>query len=228
MLKLKPKVKALGFNTKELKGIAAKIADNLTSAEDASDEDVNAEIDTQIEAVLPYLSFGQSQANRLLDEWKKKNPSKDDEDDSDDDDDQDDESNRSKGKKSTKKTKEKDDDVPEWVKGLQQTVETLTGEITTLKGEKVTETRRSKLETLLKDTGTFGQRTLKSFAKMKFENDDEFDEFYSDVESDLKTLNQERADAGLSKMGVPPASGGGKQKEELLTDAEIEAIVESL
>ena len=71
-VRLKLKAKALGFNAKELKGIAAKIADNLKSAEDASEEDVNAEIDEQIEAVLPYLTFGQSQANRLLDEWKKK------------------------------------------------------------------------------------------------------------------------------------------------------------
>ena len=44
-VRLKLKAKALGFNAKELKGIAAKIADNLKSAEDASEEDVNAEID---------------------------------------------------------------------------------------------------------------------------------------------------------------------------------------
>ena len=80
-VRLKLKAKALGFNAKELKGIAAKIADNLKSAEDASEEDVNAEIDEQIEAVLPYLTFGQSQANRLLDEWKKKHPESEEDDD---------------------------------------------------------------------------------------------------------------------------------------------------
>ena len=48
LLMLKPKVKAFGFNKKELMGIAAKIADNLTSADDASDEDVNAEIEERI------------------------------------------------------------------------------------------------------------------------------------------------------------------------------------
>ena len=84
-VKLKLKAKALGFNSKELKGIAAKIADNLISADDASEEDVNAEIDEKIEAVLPYLTFGQSQANRLLDEWKKNHPETDDDDDDDDD-----------------------------------------------------------------------------------------------------------------------------------------------
>ena len=73
-VKLKLKAKALGFNSKELKGIAAKFADNLESLEDGSEEDVNAEIVEKIEAVLPYLTFGQSQANRLLDEWKKNHP----------------------------------------------------------------------------------------------------------------------------------------------------------
>lgn len=40
---LKPKVRQFGFNKKELQGISAKIADNLTSADDASDEDVKSE-----------------------------------------------------------------------------------------------------------------------------------------------------------------------------------------
>ena len=86
-VKLKLKAKALGFNSRELKGIAAKIADNLTSADDASDEDVNAEIDKEIDSALRYLPFGQSQANRLLDEWKKNHPETDDDDNDDDDDD---------------------------------------------------------------------------------------------------------------------------------------------
>ena len=40
-VKLKLKAKALGFNKKELQGIAAKIADNLKSEEDASEEDAS-------------------------------------------------------------------------------------------------------------------------------------------------------------------------------------------
>ena len=127
-LKLKPKTKALGFSQKELKGIAAQIADNLTSAEDASDEDVNAEIDKEIEAALRYLPFGQSQANRLLDEWKKNHPETDD-DDNDDDDDDDGSSNNQRRQtgSNTKnpKNRGKNDDTPEWAKGLVQTVQTL-------------------------------------------------------------------------------------------------------
>lgn len=217
LLKLKPRVKALGFNKKELMGIAAKIADNLTSTEDASDEDVNAEIDAQIEAVLPYLSFGQSQANRLLDEYRKKQEITDDEEDEDG------VPKNPKQKKS--QVAPKADEAPEWAKSLLQTVETLSGKIIALEGEKVTNTRRSKLEALLKDTGTFGTRTLKNFTKMKFDSDDEFEEFFSEVEGDLKALNQERANAGLKGFGGSPEVGiKPKEKDEPFSDEEIDAM----
>lgn len=64
-------------------GIAAKIADNLTSAEDALDEEVNAEIEERIDAVLPFLQVSQSYANRLAEDARRKN----DDDETDDEDD---------------------------------------------------------------------------------------------------------------------------------------------
>ena len=228
LLRLKPKVKAFGFNKKELMSVAAKIADNLTSTDDASDEDVNAEIDTAIDAVLPYLQVSQSFANRVIEENRKKND--DDETDDDDDDESSNSTNRQPGSnKKNPQNKGKNDDAPEWAKGLVQTVQILNDEIAALKGEKVTTTRREKLESLLKDAGTFGTRTLKSFTKMKFENDEEFEEFYSEVEEDLKSYNQERADAGLSSLGNPPGAGSKKQeKNEVLTDEEVIAIAKGL
>lgn len=228
LLKLKPKVKAFGFNKKELMSVAAKIADNLTSEDDASDEDVNAEIDTQIDAVLPYLQVSQSFANRVIEENRKKNDD-DDETDDDDDDEPSNPTNRQPGSnKKNPKNKGKNDDAPEWAKGMMQTIETLTGKISALEGEKLTTSRKAKLEALLKDAGTFGTRTLKSFNKMNFENDEEFEEFLSEVEEDLKAYNQERADAGLSTMGTPPAAGGGKPKEsEVITDSQLKELVDS-
>lgn len=225
-LMLKPKVKALGFSTKELKGISARIADNLTSAEDASDEDVNAEIDKEIEAALRYLPFAQSQANRLLDEWKKNHPETDDDDD--DGNEPDNTSRQPGSNKNNPSNKRKDDDTPAWVKGLLDKVDGLTNEISVLKGEKVVTSRKSKLGDLLKDSGSFGSRILKSFDRMKFETDEEFDEFYSEVEEDLKNYNQERANAGLAALTPPPAAGGngsGKQ-DEPYSDAEIDALAD--
>ncbi len=227
-VRLKLKAKALGFNQKELKGIAAKIADNLELADDASDEDVNAKIDEQIDAVLPYLSFGQSQANRLLDEWKKNHPETDDDDDDNNNDNEDtsNKNNRQSGSKKNPKNKGNEhNEEPAWFKTYREQQE---ARFAALEGEKTTSNRKAKLEALLKDSGTFGSRTLKSFLKMEFKNDDEFDEFYSEVEEDLKDYNQERADAGLATLGNPPASGSGKPKEdEVISDAEIEALANS-
>ena len=70
-MRLKPKAKAFGFNKKELQGVAAKIADNLTFEEDALEEDVNASIDEKIDAVLPFLQMAQAQANRIIDASRK-------------------------------------------------------------------------------------------------------------------------------------------------------------
>lgn len=225
-LRLKPKAKALGFNTKELKGIAAKIADNLTLEENASEEDVNAEIDKAIEAVLPYLGFGQSQANRVLDEWKKNHPEEEEEEEEEGE--NKDPKNQNRNRTSKNPQNKGNDDTPEWARSMMQTIQNLTGEVNALKGEKTTNARKAKLEEKLKDTGTFGKRILKSFAKMKFENDDEFEEFMEGVDEDLKAYNQERADAGLETMTTPPAKGKGKKDDEPFSDEEIDKIAANM
>lgn len=222
LVMLKPKVKAFGFNQKELKGIAAKIANNLTSAEEASEEDVNAEIETQIEAAIPFLQFAQSQSSRVIEEWRKSHKEADD----DEDDDEGEPSKSAKSKAPNKSTQPKNEEN-EQMKQLIDMVAKLTGEITSLKQEKTTDSRKSRLEKLLKDSGTFGTRTLKSFTKMKFESEEEFEEFFEEVEADLEAYNQERADSGLSKLGAP-ATGGSKQKEkdEPFSDEEIAEMAE--
>ena len=228
LLKLKPKVKAFGFNKKEVMGIAARIADNLTSTDDASDEDVNAEIEAAIDAVLPYLQVSQSFANRVIEENRKKNG--DDETDDGDDTSSNTSNNRQTGSnKNDPQQNKSNDDAPAWAKGLLDKVDTLTNEISVLKGEKVTTSRKSKLNELLKDSGSFGSRILKSFDRMKFETDEEFDEFYSEVEEDLKNYNQERADAGLATLANPPAAGskGSGKQDEVISDAEIKALADT-
>ena len=220
MSMLKPKVKAFGFNKKELEGVAAKIADNLTSDDDASDEDVNAEIEEKIEAVLPILELGRSYANRVINDSKKN----EDEEDSDDDDDDDaDSSKQSKSNKSKKNKEKKSNEEPAWFTAYRETMEK---KIAELSGERTADKRKAKLEKLLKDTGKFGERTLKSDARMKFENDEEFDEFFSEVEEDLKSENQERANKGLEHLGAPATGGSGKKdkKSEVLSEDEIKEI----
>lgn len=66
---MKPKAVSLGFTEIELQGVAARIADNLSS-QDATDE----EIDAQIDAVMPFLSLGQTMATRVINKAKPTKP----------------------------------------------------------------------------------------------------------------------------------------------------------
>lgn len=214
-MRLKPKARAFGFNKDELMGVAVNIANNLQFEEDALEDEINAEIDKQVDAVIPFLKLAQTNANRVIEKTRKELQPQE----------ADDEPNKTNPVKT--ETKTDPDEMPAWAKALIDSNKALTEKVASMQGEKTLNARQARLETILKDTGTFGTRTLKSFAKMSFDTDEEFDDFVAEVESDLKSYNQERANAGLQTLGAIPTQGGGK-KEEILTDAEVEAIVASL
>lgn len=221
---LKPKSKALGFSREELEGIAADVANNLELDEEASDEDVNAEIEKQVNAVLPYLKIAQKTAQRTIQSFK---DSKDLDDDEVDDPDDDPAGNK---KPIRKQKKEKEEEqVPAWAQALITQNKALQTEILGLKSERESDGRRSKLEALLKDKGTFGKTVLKNFDKMKFENESEFDDFYDGVVEDLAAIDQERADEGLGKLGAPAAQRKPKEeKVEVIKENEIDELAETM
>lgn len=213
---LKPKCKALGFNLEELEGIAADIADNLELDEEVSEEEINEKISSEVEAVIPYLKIAQKASNRVIQNSKNnKNPESDDND-----------TNAGQDGVNQEKEEEK---VPVWAQAIITQQKAIQTELTGLKSERETDGRRSKLKALLKDTGTFGKSTLKNFDKIKFENEADFEEFYDGVVEDLATLNQERANAGLAKLGATAATSGNKKekegdKPEVISEKEIEEL----
>lgn len=219
---LKTKAKAFGFNKKELESIADAVSDNLELAEDASDEDVNAAIETAVDAVLPFLKVSQSAASRAIQAYKDAHPVEDnDSDDGDDENALATKPVKSSLKKGSKEQTTTEDETPAWAQRLFDRLDKI-------EGEKTTDKRQSKLQKLLENTGSFGKRTMKAFARMKFENDEEFEEYLEEVQSDLDELNQERANDGLSKLGsVPPAKGAKTDKEkevELMSDDELDKL----
>jgi len=216
MSRLKPKVKAFGFSRRELKGVAARIADNLMLEDEASDEDINAAVDEAIDAVIPYLEAGRAYANRVINDSKKNGNEDDDEEDGDNI------SSSGQSRKPGYNSDNSGDQEPPWFRTYRESMEK---RFDALEGASTAETRKGRLESILKDSGTFGKQILKGFAKMKFENDEEFDEYLSDVEDDLKAYNQELADKGLG--GTPPGAGNGSgaKGQPELTDAEIDSIV---
>ena len=221
---LKPKSKALGFSREELEGIAADVANNLELDEEASDEDVNAEIEKQVNAVLPYLKIAQKTAQRTIQSFKdSKNLDDDEVDDPDDD-----PAGNKKPIRKQKKEKE-EEQVPAWAQALITQNKALQTEILGLKSERESDGRRSKLKALLKDKGTFGKTVLKNFDKMKFENESEFDDFYDGVVEDLAAIDQERANEGLGKLGAPAAQRKPKEEEvEVIKEKEIDELAETM
>ena len=246
---LKTKAKQLGFSYQELKSVAAKIADNLELEDDASDEDVNSAIENAVDDAMEFLSVSQSAAQRAIANYKAKhNVPDDDDDDADggegDDDDTSNDGNGKKGKKnrqqrqSPKSDEDTDDNnsTPAWAKSLTDAIKSLGDKVSSLERGKVSDGRRIKLQELLKDTGKFGERKLKDFDRIAdtFKDDEEFDQYFDEVSEDLDAYNQERADAGLSKLGKPgagsPHNKGGDEPEKPaeLTDEELDALADQL
>lgn len=223
---LKTKAKAFGFTKKELESVAESISDNLEVEEDASDEDVNAAIEKAVDAVLPFLKVSQSAANRAIQNYKDAHPVEDDDDDDESGEEDDESKKTAEGSKKSKKKGNKvqtttEDDAPAWAKKLLERIDKIEGESTA-------EKRLTQLEQLVKDTGTFGERTIKSFKRMSFKSDEDFEEFLDDVKSDLDALNQERANDGLSKLGSVPNAGSKKDehKDEVqpMTEDELKEL----
>lgn len=218
---LKPKSKALGFSREELEGIAADVANNLELDEEASDEDVNAEIEKQVNAVLPYLKIAQKTAQRTIQSFKDSQDLDDDEVNDDDDD--------PAGSKKPIHKQKKDEQIPAWGQAIITQNKALLTEIIGLKSERENDGRRSKLKALLKDKGTFGKTVLKNFDKMKFENESKFDDFFDGIVEDLAAIDQERANEGLGKLGAPAAQRKPKKNEvEVIKDDEIDELAKTM
>lgn len=211
--KLKTKAASFGFSKEELMSVAAIIADKIDS-EDASDEDIDAEID----AVLPYLKVGQQQAQRVIKANKPTPTTNGDEDDDEDDD------TPPATTPKNRKTKGNEDE-PAWFKTFREHQE---ARMAKLEGDKVLSTRKSRLEALLKYSGDFGKRELKRFSRMNFDSEEAFEEYISEVEEDLEDHKQDEGDEVLATVTKPVGGTGKKGKPEIATDAEIDALVDNM
>lgn len=230
VLKTNKDIKALGFSRKEVRGVAANVADKLNLKDEATDEEVGEAIDDAIDAVMPLLKLSQSVADRQVQTYKDAHPEKDADTSDDDDDNNDVPAQPSPSKKRNKNTKDDNDDVNSAllasINALTESVSGMKDEIALLKSGKVAESRRAKVEKLLKDTGKFGERMLKAYSRMTFKDDDEFDDYLDELKEDIDAVNQERADKGLEKLGVPPATNIKKKsgEKELMSDDEVKEL----
>lgn len=219
---LKTKATAFGFSETELSEAAKTIASFINNAE-ATDEEITSKVDL----MLPVLGLSQKAANRVIEKAKKSaeeeakkqqkanagaenknNPSKTDEENN----------------------KTKTDDMPAWFKTYMENQDKKTQELekklTEMSAEKTLTERKSKLEELLKDSGVFGKTTMKSFEKMNFGSNEEYDTYFNDVKADLESWKKERTDAGLDK--ITPMGRSNAAPEKKLTDEEVKGIAANL
>lgn len=201
-----------GFNAKELEGLADIAIKQQNLTDDSTDEDLTA----ASEAIKPLADFTQSVASRQVTDVKKPKPVDPKPDDT-----------------------PAPDDVPNpnetaTEKMLRQLLEgqkAQAAELAALKGEKVTNTRKATVESKLANVDDkFKAATLKAFGRMKFETQEEFDEYLTELETDAKDfVKVEGSEDGISDV-FRPAGGvgtpkGGKEASAAEVDAAVEAII---
>lgn len=202
---LKLEAKALGFNEKELKSVAAIGANNLGLSENSTEEEVSAAIDKCVKEVLvPILKSSQSASSRAIEAYKAAHPETT--------------PTPPKGE-----GEEKKDEKPQWAIELEERIKALQTENTNFKEERTSTSYKERLNEVLKDTGRFGDSILKAFGRMKFASEEEFGEYLSQVKEDVKGYKQDLANHGLETLSNPPAPAV-PDDEKKLTDAEIDEL----
>jgi len=226
---LKPKVSAYGFNKKELQSAAAIIADNLSYEDDASEEDIQSSINDKVDEYMPLLKFGQSQANRIINE---KRISEEEEKEKEEEKKPAPESGEKKDEKPKDEQKPDEkpkDEQPAWAKAfmeklsaLDETVGTLKSDLGTFKAEKTAQGRTKKMQELLKDAGAFGTSALSTFSRLSFKDDDDFNAYYEETKNNLDAFKKEQVEKGLDI--TPPGGSEKKQEVREITDKQLEDI----
>ncbi len=204
---LKTKAASLGFNKDELEGAIDVIITlgNLKNSEEeaSSDEDINLAIDK----VMPLLTLAQKQANRVISKAKQEPKPVD--------------------KPAEPQEPKGDDAVTQLMKMFNDYKKEQDAKFAKIEGERLATTRKSQVEAILKDSGVFGDRVMRNFARMTFKDDEEFSAFIDETKSDLEAYNKERMEAGLSTIGPIGKPSDATPKKSVISEEEIDAIAGS-
>lgn len=215
------------IDVKVLNRIAATAAKTVKNEEEAT----TYVDDLTLQKVID--SYSDSRTTEALTSYEKKHGLKDGkkaqpDDDDEDDDDGDDITNGNKKTSPTgKKTgKGSDADAPGYVKKLFSKIDAMGSELAALKGEKVTTARSSKLSDLLKDVPEkLRNRYTKDFGRMKFDTDEEFEEWLEEITPDIEdistTISTKEGLVGRPKGAAK--TGGDEKKVNPLVQSRVEA-----
>ncbi len=99
-------------------------------------------------------------------------------------------------------------------------------ELTGYKAAEMTKQRKSTLEGKLKDAPeAFKNKILKDYDRMSFADEDAFNDYLTETETDLNGFKQELADKGLGSFPRPGQGGVGKPGD---IPAEVQAYIKTM
>lgn len=216
--KLKTKVSPLGFNEEELKAVAEALSKSIDSAEGEPTDD---KIEGLISLAMPALEASQKVANRVVSKKQKEFAGKQKEFE-----------DKIKALTNTPTPEpepkptgsESDKGIETLTKMFKEYMDKTEQRFATLDAQNVSKTRKQQLEELLKDSGSFGARAMKEFERMSFKDDEDFTAYLADTKSDLEAYNKERAEAGLPNVPIGGSVNRVNKPNEVITDAQVEAI----
>ena len=225
----KLKTKFEGIDEKVLSRIAAKIAKTAKT-----DEDVAAEVD-ELTLMDIINSYTDSRVNDAQDKAVKRYKQEKGIKEGDGDGIKEGDGDGTKGTDGNGGTgrKEGDDDTPAYIKALMKSVETLANEVTSLKAGKTADARKEALDKVLKDASERERKFYeKNYARMRFESDEDFNDWLDSVTDDIKDNADGTGGNGgdgtqttqqTTQQGRPKAGGGGGGTIPAQVQARIDA-----
>lgn len=189
------------------KSILDKVADHLEKGV-TEETEVDETVEDADNLVTGFATLFQSEGDRRAAEAAKGvNPSGKPEEKKDDDD----PANPQPGKD--------DKDTPAWAKTLIEQNQALTTRLEKIEQGKTVDLRKKALETKLEGVDEkFGALTLKNFARMKFDTEEEFEQYLEDVETDAADYGQNLSDKSLSQQTRPKSGNTQTTKEASAAD----------
>lgn len=204
---LKTKFPGVQLSAARVEAIATKIDAKITTA-----DEIEAKLDEANE-LFPFADIAkQDDRIRSLEEEAKKKKPADEKGDN------------------PKKEEPKEDETPteKMLREALDGIKSLTSEVASIKGEKVTNTRRTTyLESLKGTSKEYQEREMKKFDRMKFETDEEFNEFLTEAKELHADAIQDDALDGVGS-DKPLASSSGNASAKRATDAELDEVMGEL
>lgn len=209
-IKARLKAKYSGVNLSETRrnAIAEKLAKKLT------DESEESEIDEALDdlnEIYAFADMAKSDDRTRTEEAKKKA----------------DEAAAKAKKEEGSEDPKKDDEVPAWAKGLLESNKVLSEKLATLESSKAKDSRKSVFEAKLEKVPASVKSTLmKNFERMNFTDDDDFNAYIGELDTEVSSLSQELSNNGLKGFGKPIIGAGKADKQA--TDEQAKAVLDKI